>query len=105
MSVAVAEADDLVLDRGAIARSGALDLPGIHRRAMHIGPDHLMGCGGGPGGAPLALRGRGPGGPPPKQLPWIVAGPPFHPPPLDRRPLGPGRRAAPPPAPREAGPP
>ena len=39
----VGEADDLVLDRGAIARAPALDLAGIHRRAMQIAPDQLMG--------------------------------------------------------------
>ena len=54
--VAIAEADDLVLDRGAIARPGALDLPGIHRRAMHVGPDHLMGRRRGAGDAALDLR-------------------------------------------------
>jgi hypothetical protein len=42
VTVAVAEANDLVLDR-TVARAAALDLAGIHRRAMHIGPDHLMG--------------------------------------------------------------
>src|SRR5262249_33389173 len=39
MSVALAEADDLVLDRGAIARPAALDLARIHRRAVDIGLD------------------------------------------------------------------
>src|SRR5262249_4089521 len=39
MPVALAEADDLVLDRGAIARPAALDLARIHRRAMHVGAD------------------------------------------------------------------
>src|SRR5206468_9672307 len=33
VAVAIAEADDLVLDRGTIARATALDLTGIHRRA------------------------------------------------------------------------
>ncbi len=42
MSVALAEAHDLVLDRRAIARSAARDLPGIHRRAMHVRPDDLV---------------------------------------------------------------
>ena len=56
MAVALAEADDLVLDRGAIARAAALDLPGIHRRAMHIGPDDRVGGLGGAGDAALDLR-------------------------------------------------
>src|SRR5450756_926903 len=41
--VAIAEPDDLVLDRRAIAWSGALDLPRIHRRAVHIGANDLVG--------------------------------------------------------------
>ena len=40
--VALAEAHDLVLDRRAIARPAARDLPGIHRRAMHVRPDDLV---------------------------------------------------------------
>ena len=39
MAFAVGEADDLVLDGGAIARPGAGDLAGIHRRAVQIGAD------------------------------------------------------------------
>ena len=39
VAVALAEADDLVLDRRAIARAAARDLAGIHRRTMHIGAD------------------------------------------------------------------
>ena len=56
MAVALAEADDLVLDRGAIARAAALDLPGIHRRTMHVGPDDGVGGLGGAGDAALDLR-------------------------------------------------
>src|SRR4051812_46940516 len=56
MAVAVAKADDLVLDRGAIARTGALDLPGIHRRAMDIGPYQIVGGRRGPGNPALDLR-------------------------------------------------
>jgi hypothetical protein len=56
MAVALAEADDLVLDRGAIARAAALDLPGIHRRTMHIGPDNGVRSLGGAGDAALNLR-------------------------------------------------
>src|SRR5690606_4301956 len=36
MTVALAEADDLVLDGWAIARPATLDLAGIHRRAVDI---------------------------------------------------------------------
>ncbi len=56
MPVALAEADDLVLDRGAIARTAARDLAGIHRRAMHIGADHGVGRLGRAGDAALDLR-------------------------------------------------
>ena len=56
MPVALAEADDLVLDRGAIARPAALDLAGIHRRAMHIGADDLMGLRRRAGDGALDLR-------------------------------------------------
>ena len=43
VAVALAEAHDLVLDRGAIARPAAGDLAGIHRRAVHIGADDGVG--------------------------------------------------------------
>ncbi len=39
MPLALLEAHDLVLDRRAIARAGALDLAGIHRGAVEIGGD------------------------------------------------------------------
>src|ERR1044072_7841358 len=58
VTIAVAEADDLVLDRRTIARAGAFDLAGVHRRAMHIGPDYLVGGLRGPGDPALDL-GRG----------------------------------------------
>ncbi|MEY9611533.1 hypothetical protein ABIF21_004407 [Bradyrhizobium elkanii] len=84
MAVTVAEADDLVLDRGAIARSGALDLTGIHRRAMHIGPDHLMGRGRRPGDAALDLRRRNPVSHDRKRLRRLVSGLHFDRGPVDR---------------------
>ena len=62
MAVAVAEADDFVLDRRAIARTAALDLAGIHRRAVHIGPDHVMGLRRRAGNPALDLRGHDPVG-------------------------------------------
>src|SRR5262245_51696073 len=46
VSVAIPEPNDLVLDRGAIARPSARDLPRIHGRAVDIGPDQIMRCGG-----------------------------------------------------------
>ena len=54
--VALAEAHDLVLDRRAIARTAALDLAGIHRRAMHIGANDFMGRRRRAGDAALDLR-------------------------------------------------
>ena len=45
MAVALGEADDLVLDRRAIARPDALDHARIHRRAVEAGPDDLVGAG------------------------------------------------------------
>src|SRR5258708_2082483 len=38
----VRELDDLVFDAGAVTRANALDLPGIHRRAMHVFADDAM---------------------------------------------------------------
>ena len=32
----IGEFDDLVFDAGAVARPDALDLAGVHRRAMHV---------------------------------------------------------------------
>ena len=43
MAVALAEAHDFVLDGRAIARPPALDLARVHRRAVHVGPDDVMG--------------------------------------------------------------
>jgi hypothetical protein len=56
----VREAHHLVLDRGAIARPGALDLAGIHRRTVQIGPDHRMPGRAGIGDAAGDLRGLDP---------------------------------------------
>ena len=38
----VRELDDLVFDRRTIARSDALDPPRVHRRPMHVLPDHAL---------------------------------------------------------------
>ena len=103
MAVAIAEADDLVLDRRAIARAAALDLAGIHRRAMHIGPDHLMGRRRGPGDAALDLRRGDPLGHHRKRLRRIVAGLHLHRGPVDGRAVEPRRRAGLQPPEGEAG--
>ena len=42
MALLVGEADDLVLDRRAVARAGGLDLPGVHRRAVEVGADQVV---------------------------------------------------------------
>ncbi len=42
MPVFVRKADDLVFDGGAIARSAALDLAGVHRCPVQIGPDQVV---------------------------------------------------------------
>ena len=80
--VALAEAHDLVLDRGAIARPPAGDLAGIHRRAMDVGADDPVGRLGGPGDAALDLRVLDPLGQHRERLRRLVAG--LH---LDRRPV------------------
>ena len=104
MAVAIAEADDLVLDRGAIARAAALDLAGIHRRAMHIGPDHVMGRRRRPGDPALDLRRRDPVGHDRKRLRRIVAGLHFDRGPVDGRAIEPRRRAGLQSSERKAGP-
>ena len=43
MPVALAEAHDLVLDRRTVARANALDLARVHRRAMEVGANDLVG--------------------------------------------------------------
>ena len=43
--VTLAEPDDLVLDRGTVARADTLDLPRIHGGPMQIGADDLVGRG------------------------------------------------------------
>ncbi|MGC0321911.1 hypothetical protein ABIG06_002540 [Bradyrhizobium sp. USDA 326] len=93
MTVAVAEADDLVLDRRAITRPGALDLAGVHRRAMDIGADHLMGGGRGPGDPALDLRGRDPLGQDRERLRRLVSGLHLDGGPVDRGAIQTGRRA------------
>ena len=43
VAAALLEADDLVFDRGTIARADALDGAGVHRRAIEIGGDDGVG--------------------------------------------------------------
>ena len=42
MALALAELDDLVLDRRAVARSDAFDAAAVHRRAFQVVADHLV---------------------------------------------------------------
>ena len=56
VAAAVGEADDLVLDRRAVARADALDLAGIHGRAIEVPPDELVGRRGRGGDAAGDLR-------------------------------------------------
>ena len=93
VAVAVAEPDDLVLDRGTIARTAALDLTGIHRRAMHVGPDHFMGRRRRPGDPALDLRRRDPVGHDRERLRRVIAGLHFNGGPVDSRAIEPRRRA------------
>ena len=55
---AVGEPHHLVLDRGAVARAGALDAPAIERRAVEIGADHRVDGRGGVGDVARTLRRR-----------------------------------------------
>ena len=48
MHLLVGKFDDLVFDRRAIARPDGLDLPAIHRRAVHVLADDAVGFGRGP---------------------------------------------------------
>src|SRR5688500_11584853 len=43
VTLLLGETDDLVLDGRAIPRSGCLNLAGVHRRPVQIGPDELVG--------------------------------------------------------------
>ena len=49
MALLVGEAHDLILDGGAVARPGAVDGAGVHRRAVQVPPDDLVGFGRGVG--------------------------------------------------------
>ena len=51
----VGEPDDLVLDRGAVSGSGALDLAGIHRGPVEVGPDQVVDLGRGAGDLAVEL--------------------------------------------------
>ena len=54
--LAVGEADDLVLDRGAVARAGALDLARVHRGPVQVGADDVVDGGVGRGDVAVELR-------------------------------------------------
>ncbi len=74
MAVALAEFDDLVLDRGAIARPSTGDLAGIHRGTVNIRPDDVMGRRRGAGDATLDLGVRNSLGKDGKGLRRVLAG-------------------------------
>ena len=102
--VALAEAHDLVLDRGAIARAPARDLPGIHRRAVHIRPDDVVGRLRGASDAALDLRRFDAFGQHRERLGRLVARLHFDCAPVDRGTVEPRRRAGFEPAERKAEP-
>ena len=79
----VGEADDLVLDRRAIARPGAADLAGIDRRAMQVGADQIVAGGAGMGQMTGDLRRRNPLGHIGEGRRFIVARLDFEPGPVD----------------------
>ena len=103
MPVALAEAHDLVLDRGAIARPAALDLAGIHRRAVDVGADDLVGRRRRAGDAALDLRIGDARGEHRERLRRFVAGLQLRGAPVDGRAVEPGRGAGLEAAQREAG--
>src|SRR6266702_1445277 len=92
MSVALAEADDFVLDRRTIARTAAADLARIHRRAVYIGADDLVGRRVGPRDSAANLRVFDAFGEYRKRLGGLVSGLHFEPGPFDRAPVEPRRR-------------
>ena len=93
VAVAFAEAHDLVLDRGAITRSAALDLAGIHGRAVDVRPDDAMGVLGGARDGALDLRVHDAVGQGRERLRWLVAGLHFELAPVDRGAVEARRRA------------
>src|SRR5664279_3667727 len=93
MAVALAEFHDLVLDRWAVTRATTCDLPGIHRRAMHIGANDLMRRRDRACDAALNLRRRDAFGHHRERLRHIVAGLHVERRPIDRTPVQTWRRA------------
>jgi hypothetical protein len=91
MAVAVAEADDLVLNRRAVTRTAALDLAGIHRRSMHVGADDFMRCGRRPCDGATDLPVRNAFREHRERLRRIVAGLHLERRPVDRHAVEPGR--------------
>jgi hypothetical protein len=55
VAVLVGEANHLVFDRRAVARTGTLDLAGVHRRLVQVRADQLVRLLGGPGDVAQAL--------------------------------------------------
>src|SRR6516165_7775342 len=93
MAVALAEAHDLVLDRGAVTRAAARYLAGIHWGTVDILLDDTVGCCGGAGQSAFhlsvrkGLRERG------ERLRRVVSGLHLGCGPIDGAPVKPWRRA------------
>src|SRR5690348_10282578 len=93
MTVALAEAHNLVFDRRAVPRTAALDLTGIHWRAVHVGANDRVGRRGRAGDAAFdlavgdALSKHG------ERLRRVVAWLHFHAGPVDGGAVEPRRRA------------
>ena len=98
------EAHHLVLDRGAVARPGTLDAPGIDRRAVEIGADRVVDALVRPGDVAVDLRRGDPFGEGREGHRRVVSGLAFETFPVDGAPVEPGRRAGFEPAEREPGP-
>ena len=73
MRFLVGEADDLVLDRRAVARSAAANLARVHRRAVQVRADQVVDRRRGLGGVANDLRDRDGVGREAEGTGWIVA--------------------------------
>src|SRR5262249_50919105 len=90
--VTLAEAHDLILDRWAITRAFAHNLPGIHRRPVDVVADDAMGRGVRTGNAALDLGVLDTVGQDRKRLGRLIAWLHFHSGPVDGAAIEAGRR-------------
>src|SRR6516162_3695056 len=93
MTVALAKTDDLVLDRGAVARPAARDLTRIHRRSIDVLANDPVSRLDGAGDAALDLRIGDAVSQRRERLRRLVSWLHFDPAPVDRAPVEPRRRA------------